>query len=116
MDFVALIRDLVIILVGLIWIVAGVLVVVIAWLAWKFMRSLPGRAEAVTTPARELVGKAREAVGTAGESARTAREAVVFVSEKAIIPTIGATSAVIGLKRFIEVLMAGVRPRDEDRS
>jgi len=116
MDIVALIRDLVIILVGLIWIVAGVLVVIVAWLTWKFMRSLPARAETVTTPVRELLGQAREAVGTAGESARTAREAVVFVSEKAVIPTIGVTSAVIGAKRFVEVLVAGVRPKDGDAS
>lgn len=109
MEFVAFLRDLVIIIVGLIWIVAGVLVSLLAWLSWKFARTLPGRADTVTAPAKEIVGQARQAVGTAGESARTVREAIVFVSEKAVIPTIGLVSAAIAARRFVSVLVAGVR-------
>jgi hypothetical protein len=112
MEFVAFLRDLVIIVVGLVWIGAGILFAIVTWLAWKFVRSLPGRTETVTTPARELVGQARQALGSAGEGAHTAREAIAFVSEKAVVPTIGFVSAAVAARRFVSVLVAGVR-RDE---
>lgn len=109
MEFVALVRDLVIIVVGLIWIAAGLLVTMLAWLSWKFVRTLPGRAETVTTPVKELVGQARQAVGTAGEGARTGKEAITFVGEKAVFPTIGFVSAAVAARRFVTVLVAGAR-------
>jgi len=104
---IALLRDIVIIIVGLIWIVAGVLVTLVGWLGWRFVRSMPRRAEAVTVPAQELLGQARTAVGTAGEGARTAKEAIGFVSEKVVVPTIGIASAAAGVRKFIETLVAG---------
>jgi hypothetical protein len=115
-DFIAVLRDLVIIVVGLIWIVAGVLVTIAAWATWKFLKTLPRRADAVTAPAREMVDQARQAVGTAGEGARTAKEAITFVSEKAIVPTIGAVSAVVAARRFVEVLFGGADRRKREPS
>ena len=114
MEVIALLRDLVIIVVGLVWIVAGVLVAIVTWLAWKFVKTLPARGETVTTPARELVGQARQALGTAGEGAHTAKEAIAFVSEKAIIPTIGFVSAAVAARRFVSVLVAGVRSGERE--
>ena len=111
-DVIAVVRDLVIIVVGLIWIVAGVIVAVAAWATWKFLKSLPRRADAVATPAREIVEQARQAGGSAGEGARTAREAIGFVSEKAIVPTIGVVSATVAVRRFFAVLVGGA-DRDE---
>ena len=112
---VALVRDIVIIIVGLIWIVAGLLVAVVAWLAWRFVRSMPRRAEAVTLPAQELLGQAGTAVGTVGDGARTAREAIGFVSEKVVVPTISIASAAAGARKFVETLVAGPsRNRTED--
>jgi hypothetical protein len=116
MEVVALLRDLVIILFGVVWIIAGAMVAIVAWITWQFLRSVPRRAETVTSPAKELYGQAREAVGTAGESVRTAREAIVFVSEKAVLPTIAVVSAVNGIKRFVGVLLAGNRPEEERRA
>ena len=115
MEIVALLRDLVIILAGLVWIVAGLLVGVIAWLTYKFVRSLPRRTEVVTTPANELLGQAKLAVGTAGEGARTAKEAITFVSDKAVAPTIAVASAVIGTRRFFETLV-GLRDKPESKN
>ena len=115
-DVIAVLRDLVIIVVGLIWIVAGVLVAGLAWAAWKFVKTLPGRAESVTTPAREIVDQAKQAVGTAGDGARTAKEAIVFVSEKAIVPTIGVVSATIAVRRFVGVLFGGSDRDGRERS
>lgn len=109
MEVIALLRDLVIIIVGLVWIVAGILVGIVTWLAWKFVKTLPARGEAVTTPARELVGQARQALGTAGEGANTVKEAITFVSEKAIVPTIGFVAAATAARRFVSVLLGGVR-------
>ena len=106
-DVIAVVRDLVIIVVGLIWMVAGVLVAVATWASWKFLKTLPGRAESAAAPAREVVDQARQAVGTAGEGARTAKEAIVFVSEKAVVPTIGVVSAAVAVRRFFEVLLGG---------
>lgn len=115
MDFfqiVGLLRDIVIILVALIWIVAGVLMAAIAFLGWRFARSLPNRAEALIVPAREMVGQARQVVDSAGDSARTAQKTVSFISDRAVMPTIVVISAVAGVRRFIEVLFQG-RERDE---
>jgi hypothetical protein len=114
MEVVAFLRDLVIIIFGVVWIIAGVLVAIVAWLTYRFLRSVPRRTEAVTSPARELYGQAREAVGTAGEGARTAREAITFVSEKAVLPTIAIVSAVTGFRRFVGVLLGG-SGRDTER-
>ena len=111
---IVVVRDLVIIVVGLIWIVAGVGLLVVLWMSWKLVRSVPGRVEVVTTPAREIVGQAREAVGTANEGARTAREAITFVSQKAVLPTIGVVSAVVALRRFFEVLLGGANGPGRD--
>ena len=105
--FVAFVRDVIIIILGIIWIIAGVLVAIVAWLSWKFVRSLPRRSEMVTAPAKDLLGQAQQAVGTAGEGARTAKEAVTFVSEKAVMPTILVVSAVAGARRFVEILLGG---------
>ena len=115
-DVIAVVRDLVIIVVGLIWIVAGVLVAVVAWVTWKFLKTLPRRADSVAAPAREIVDQARQAVGTAGEGARTAKEAITFVSEKAVVPTIGVVSAVVAARRFVEVLVGGPDRHDRERS
>src|SRR5437763_9742239 len=104
MEVVALIRDLVIIVLGIIWIATGLLVGIIAWMTYKFVRSAPRRAEAVTTPAREVLGQAREAVDNATQGARTAKEAITFVSDKAIVPTITIVSAAVGARRFVEAL------------
>src|SRR4051812_35166506 len=112
MEVVALIRDLVIILAGLVWFVAGAITLAIAFLIYKFVRSLPRRTEVVTAPAQELIGQAKVAVGTAGEGMRTAKEAIAFVSEKAVAPTIAAASAVAGVRRFITVLMSGSATSD----
>ena len=110
MDFlqiVGLLRDIVIILLGLVWLVAGVIVAIIAFLTWRFVRTLPNRAETLSTPVVELFGQAKQVVGTAGEGARTAREAAVFVSDKAVVPAIVVASAVAGVRRFFEVLVQG---------
>jgi hypothetical protein len=115
-DVIAVVRDLVIIVVGLLWIVAGVIVTVLAWATWKFVKSLPGRAEAVTTPVLEVVDQARQAVGTAGEGARTAKEAIGFVSEKAVVPTIGVVSVAVAVRRFFAVLFGGTDGRDREPS
>jgi hypothetical protein len=106
-QFVALFRDIVIILLGLVWVVAGILVAIIAFVAWRFIRTLPTRADTVSTPVVRLFGQAREAVSTAGDGARTAREAVVFVSDKAVVPAIVMASAVAGVRRFVQVLFQG---------
>jgi hypothetical protein len=103
------VRDLVIIVVGLIWIVAGGLFVIVAWLTWKFVRSIPRRAEAVTAPAHELIDQAKGVVDTAGEGARTAKDAISFVSDKAVMPTIMFVSLAVGVRRFFETLFAGDR-------
>lgn len=114
MEVVALLRDLVIIVLGLVWIAAGALVGIVAWLAWKLLKEARRRAEELTTPAQELYGQAREALGSAGETARTAKETVTFVGEKAVMPTIVIASAASGVKRFVETLLAGPsRNRDE---
>jgi hypothetical protein len=109
MEFVALLRDLIIIIFGIVWIVAGVLVAVVAWLAWKFARSLPRRAEAITVPAQELFGQAKQAVNTAGEGAHTAKEAVGFIADKAVDPIISGTATVSAVRRFFEALFGGTR-------
>jgi hypothetical protein len=109
LPIVALLRDIVIIIVGLIWIVAGLLVAAVAWLSWRFARSVPRRAEAVTVPAHELLGQARTVVGAAGEGARTAKETIGFVSEKVVVPTISIASAAVGVRKFVETLVAGPR-------
>jgi hypothetical protein len=108
MEVIAVLRDLVIILSGIIWFIAGILVVVIGWITLRFVKSLPRRTEVVTAPAQDLVGQAKQAVGAAGEGARTAREAITFVSEKAVAPTIAVASAAVGVRRFIETLVGGV--------
>jgi hypothetical protein len=107
MEIVAVVRDLVIIIVGLIWMAAGVLVAVAAWASWKLVKSAPRRAEAVTIPAQELLGQARETLGAANDTARTAKGAVTFIAEKAVIPTIAAASTVAGVRRFVEILISG---------
>jgi hypothetical protein len=102
-------RDLVIIIFGIVWILAGVLVTILAFLAIKFVKSVPKRAEVVTTPAQQLYGQAQQVMETAGDSARTAREAVTFVSSRAVLPTITAVSAVVGVRQFLDTLVRGVR-------
>src|SRR2546423_4843325 len=114
MEVIAVIRDLVIIILGVIWIATGLIVGAIAWYSYKFVKSAPRRAEAVTTPARELLGEAKQAVGTVGEGARTAKEAITFVSEKAVLPTITVVSAVAGARRFVEALFGGVEARGSE--
>jgi hypothetical protein len=107
-------RDLIIIIFGLVWIVAGAIVAAIAWYGYRFVRSLPARTERVIGPAQELLGQTRQAVGTAGEGARTAREAIGFVSEKAVLPTISIVSAAAGVRTFIRALITGPnRPEGE---
>jgi hypothetical protein len=114
-QFVAFFRDIVIILFGLAWAVAGGLVAVVAFLTWRFMRTVPARADTISSPVIQLFGEAREAVGSAGDGARTAREAVVFVSEKAVVPAIVMASVVASVRRFVEVLLEGpVRDNSED--
>jgi uncharacterized SAM-binding protein YcdF (DUF218 family) len=106
MEIVALLRDLIIIIFGIIWIVAGVLVAAVAWLAWRFAKSLPRRAEAVTVPAQELFGQAKQAVNTAGEGAHTAKEAIGFVADKAVGPVIVGASTASAVRRFFEALIS----------
>src|SRR5215210_5663621 len=105
MEILAVVRDLVIIVVGLIWMAAGVVVAVAAWASWKLVKSAPHRAEVVTVPAQELLGQARETLGAATDTARTARGAVTFIAEKAVIPTIAAASTVVAVRRFVEILL-----------
>lgn len=112
-QIVGLVRDFVIIIVGVIWIVAGLIAVILAWTTWRFVKSMPRRTEAVSGPAQELLGQARQAVGTAGEGARTAREAIVFVSDKAVMPTIMAASAVVGVQKFVQTLLRGGGQRED---
>ena len=110
MDFPTILgafRDLIIIVFGLVWIVAGAIVAAIAWYAYRFIRSLPDRAERVITPTQELLGQTRQAVATAGEGAQTAREAIEFVSEKAVLPTITLLSALAGIRTFMRALISG---------
>jgi hypothetical protein len=110
MDFPTILgafRDFIIIVFGLVWIVAGAIVAAIAWYAYRFIRSLPGRAERVIAPSQELLGQTRQAVATAGEGAQTAREAIGFVSEKAVLPTITLLSAMAGIRTFVRALITG---------
>ena len=106
---VPFLRDLVIIILGIVWIVAGALVAVVAWVTWRLVKSLPRRAEVVTAPAQELYGQARNIMGTAGETARTAKEAVTLISDKAVVPTIAVVSAVVGIRQFFQTLARGAR-------
>jgi hypothetical protein len=113
-NVIHVLRDLVIIIFGIVWIVAGALVALVAWLAYKFIRSLPGRAEIVKAPAEHLYGQAQQVMETAGDSARTAREAVTFVSSKAVLPTITAVSAVVGVRQFLQTLLRGDGQRESE--
>jgi hypothetical protein len=107
LPIVALLRDIVIIIVGLIWTAAGLLVAAVAWLSWRFVRSVPRRAEAVTLPAQDLLGQARATLATAGQGARTAKETITFVGEKVVVPTISIASAAAGVRKFVETLVVG---------
>ena len=115
MDFagiLAVLRDIVIILLGVVWIVAGLIVAVIAFLTFRFVRSLPDRTEGVTAQARDLLAQVRQTVGTAGEGARTATDAVGFISDRAVNPTIQLVAAVAGVRKFFEILATGKSSRN----
>jgi hypothetical protein len=111
-DILGMLRDIVIILLGVVWLIAGVIVALIAWFTFKFVRSLPNRTEGVTAQARDLLGQVRQTVGTAGEGARTATDAVTFISDRAVNPTIQFVAAVAGVRRFIEILASGKSSRN----
>jgi|SRR6476659_3798206 len=106
---VAFLRDLVIIILGIVWIAAGAIVAVLAWMTWKVYKALPERAETVTRTAGELAGQVRQVLATSGDGARTGKEAIVFVSEKAVAPTIAAVSFAAGVRSFVKTLLEGPR-------
>ena len=108
-NWLSIVRDVVIVLFALIWALAGALVAGVAWYSFLFVRSMRSRAEALATPANELLGQAKETLGSASESARTAKEAIAFMSDKAVMPAITVVSAAVAARRFVEVLLNGAK-------
>ncbi|MCC7103818.1 MAG: hypothetical protein IT307_01630 [Chloroflexi bacterium] len=104
-EWVAFLRDIVLLLAFLVWFIAGIIAVVIGIFVYKLFKIVRVKFGDVTDDARQVLSKTRDTVGTAGESATRVKDTVTFVSDKVVMPVIVVASAAAGTKRFVEALL-----------
>jgi len=107
-EVIALIRDLAIIILALVFILAGIASLLVLWQVWKLIGFVRGTVEQLSVRATDVLVTARGVVGTAQQAARTARGTVDFVSDLVVRPVIDVASAVAAASAFTRALF---RPR-----
>ena len=106
MEVVALLRDLAIILLALIWIAIGLAVGALLFLAWRAFRAARARAAALSQAATEVIGTAKTTVNEAAAGMRSVSATASFIGDRVVEPVITFSAAVAAATRFVEVLFA----------
>lgn len=95
----AYLRDLVIVVAGVIWAVAGLATSVAAWTTWRVVRGVPRQIGPVIAPAHELVERAHDAAAVVGEHVRTHRGQFGSAGDTVARSTARVASTLVGAHR-----------------
>jgi hypothetical protein len=101
-------RDIAIIVLALIWLAAGVMLLLIGVRLLALLAVIADRLDLLTAASLRVLDNAREAAETASESAKSIRGTATFVGDTVVSPVITVAAAASAAGRFVEAL---VRPR-----
>lgn len=105
MEVVALLRDLAIIILALVWILVGLAVGALLFLFWRAFRAARARAATLGEAANELIATAKSAANEAATGVRTISATASFVGDQVVEPVITISAAVAAATRFVEALL-----------
>lgn len=106
-------RDVAIIMLAILWVAAGVVLILVGTRVLVLLGAVADRLDLLTQAALQVLETAREAAGTASEGARSIRGTANFVGDAIVSPVIGVAAAATAASRFVEAL---VRPRGSTRT
>ena len=120
MEYVALLRDLSIILLAFESIVIGIVLLVLVWNLWKLVGIVRRHTDTLATSANGILGTVKEGADTAVDTAHEAKTTAAYVGDRAVLPIIELYSAVHGASRFAQAVFrrkpsAELPPESGDR-
>lgn len=110
------VRDIAIIILALLQIIAVVLVIVIAYFVLRLVKLLIAKVHELSVTTRTIIDQAQDVAANAADSARTVKGSVSFVSDTVVTPVIGVAAAAAGAKSFVDALFRGTRHRDREET
>jgi K+ transporter len=97
-------RDIAIIIVAVESIVLLLVLIFVAWQAFRLVRLVKGKSEEFSVLGRSLMESAKHTAETAGETATTVKGSAEFISDTVVSPVVQVVSAVAGARRFVAAL------------
>ncbi len=101
---VATIRDIAIIVVAAETILLLLVLIFVAWQAYRLVRFVKGKTEEFSVLGRTLMESAKQTADTAGETATTVKGSAEFIADTVVSPVVQVASAVAGARGFTAAL------------